>query len=314
MPDLYPPIEPFETGNLAVDARHTLYWEQSGAPNGVPILFLHGGPGAGCTAAHRRFFDPDYYRIVLFDQRGAGRSTPLGELVDNTTQHLIADIEALRRHLGIARWAVFGGSWGSTLALAYAQAHAAQCTALVLRGIFLGTAREVDWFLHGMANVFPDAHRDFIAALPQTTEAGLLADYYRCLTDDDLAVREAAAVAWSIYESRCSTLLPSEDAVDGAARLSLALPLARIEAHYFVNQMFLPDNALLDGIEAIRHIPATIVQGRYDIVCPARSAFVLADAWPEANLVVVPDAGHAAMEPGIRAGLVTATDRLRAKR
>jgi len=307
--DLYPPIAPYETGVLAVDPPHRLYWEQSGNPAGQPVVFLHGGPGAGASADHRRFFDPARYRIVIFDQRGAGRSTPLGELTDNTTAHLVADIERLRSRLGIERWVVFGGSWGSTLALAYAQAHPERARALVLRGIFLGRPAEIDWFLEGMRHVFPEQWRAFRDFLPVAERGDLLGNYHRRLIDPDPAVHLPAAQAWSRYEGACSTLLPNPQTLQHFSRDSLALGLARMEAHYFANRLFLAENQLLAGVDRIRHIPAVVVQGRYDMVCPAFSADDLRSAWPEAEYHFVADAGHSAMEPGTRRRLVGACDR-----
>jgi proline iminopeptidase len=309
--DLYPPIEPHAAGMLRLDGRHQMYWEESGNPRGVPVLFLHGGPGAGATPAHRRFFDPTYYRIVILDQRGAGRSLPHGEVVDNTTPLLVEDIEALRKHRGIDQWHVFGGSWGSTLALAYAEAYPAHVRALVLRGIFLCRKSEIDWFLYGIRNVFPEAWRAFSGFLPKAERADLLESYYRRLTDPDPSVHMPAARAWSIYEGACSTLLPSPETVTAFGEDRMALGLARIEAHYFRHDIFLPENSLLDNVGKIRRIPATIVQGRYDMVCPAVTADDLTRAWPEADYVIVPDAGHSAMEPGIRAALVTAMEKLK---
>ena len=309
--ELYPEIEPFATGELALDQRHVMYWEQCGAPAGVPVLLLHGGPGTGCSPAQRRFFDPAHYRAVLFDQRGAGRSRPQSETIDNTTPHLVADIERLRRHLGIERWLVFGGSWGSTLALAYAQAHPERCRALVLRGIFLGRAGEIDWFLHGMRQFMPEAWRRFVEFLPAAERDDLLAAYRRRLQDPDPAVHGPAAVEWSLYEGSCCTLLPSPETVSAFQEPAFALTLARLEAHYFANRLFLADNQLIDGVSRLRKIPSVIVQGRYDLVCPPASADDLARAWPEARLIMVPDAGHSAMEPGIRAQLVAALERFK---
>jgi proline iminopeptidase len=306
--DLFPRLEPYETGRLAPDNRHSLYWEQSGNPRGQPVVFLHGGPGAGASPDHRRFFDPRHYRIVIFDQRGAGRSTPLGELADNTTPHLIADIERLRERLGIARWQVFGGSWGSTLALAYAQAHPERTASLVLRGIFLCRPREIDWFLHGMGTFFPETWHRFVGLLSEAERGDLLASYHRRLTDPDPGVHLPAARAWSTYEGACSTLRPSPETVAAFGEDRMALGLARIEAHYFTHDIFLPENALLDGVGRLAGIPAVIVQGRYDMVCPIATADELHQAWPEADYVVVPDAGHSAMEPGIRRALVAATE------
>ena len=307
----FPEIEPYETGALAVDRRHSLYWEQSGRPDGVAVVFLHGGPGAGSSPTHRRFFDPAHYRIVVFDQRGAGRSTPAAEITDNTTPHLVADIEALRDHLGIARWIVFGGSWGSTLALAYAQAHPGRCLALVLRGIFLCRDCEIDWFLNGMGTIFPEHWRAFVEVLPEDERDALLVNYHRRLTDPDPAVHLPAARAWSVYEARCTTLRPSPETVAAFDSDSAALALARIEAHYFINHSFLADNALLENIDAIRAIPGVIVQGRYDIVCPPVTADALSRAWPKADTRMVDDAGHSAMEPGIRAELIGAMERFK---
>jgi proline iminopeptidase len=309
--DLFPPIEPYATGMLRLDRLHVMYWEQSGNPRGLPIVFLHGGPGAGATPTHRRFFDPQHYRIIVFDQRGAGRSTPLGAIADNTTQHLVGDLEQLREHLGVERWAVFGGSWGSTLALAYAQAHHAHCNGLVLRGIFLCRRAEVDWFLYGMRSIFPEAWRAFAGFLPEAERHDLLNFYYRRLTDPDPAAHMPAARAWSTYEGACSTLLPSPDTVAAFGEDRMALGLARIEAHYFLHNVIPPEHDLLNRIDRLRRIPGFIVQGRYDMVCPMVSADELARAWPEADFTVVPDAGHSAMEPGIRARLVAATEKLR---
>ncbi len=305
---LYPHIEAFETARLRLDDRHVMYWEQSGRADGVPALFLHGGPGAGAIPVHRRFFDPDFYRIVIHDQRGAGRSTPRGELADNTTDHLIADIERLREALGIDAWLLFGGSWGSTLALAYAETHPERCLGLILRGIFLGRAHEIDWFLHGMRTVFPEAWRDFVEILDDHERGDILAAYHRRLTDPDPEIRLPAAHAWSRYEGSCSTLLPSPETVAAFTEDSMAIGLASIEAHYFVNRLFLAPDALIDNIGRIRHLPGVIVQGRYDMVCPIATADDLHRAWPEADYVVVPDSGHSAMDPGIRAALVRATE------
>ena len=310
---LYPALSTFRSGRLALDARHTMYWEECGNPRGVPLVFLHGGPGGGIAPDHRRYYDPAFYRIVLYDQRGAGQSMPLGELTDNTTEHLVADLERLRSHLGIDRWLVFGGSWGSTLALAYAEAHPERVLALVLRGIFLARAWEIRWFMHEMSLVFPEAWRAFAHFLPEAERSDLLASYHRRLTDPDPAVHLPAAHAWSRYESSCSTLLPDPELVAHFDEDPVALAIARIEAHYFVHNLFLREGALLADIGRIAGIPCAIVQGRYDIVCPIRSADDLHRAWPEAQYVVVPDAGHSAREPGIARELVAATDRFRAR-
>jgi len=306
--DLYPFIEPRANGMLALTGRHRMYWEESGAASGIPVVFLHGGPGAGCTADHRRFFDPRFYRIILFDQRGAGRSTPSGEIEDNSTQLLLADMEQLRRHLRIDRWVVFGGSWGSTLALAYGAAHPDRCLAFVLRGVFLGTAEEIDWFLYGIRRFFPEAWRAFVRDIPEAEHGDLLEAYHRRLVHADPNVRLAAARAWSSYEAACSTLRPSGESAHHPAGHHSALNLARIEAHYFVNKVFLGAGDLLAGVDRIRHLPCSIVQGRYDMVCPIATADALARAWPQARYTVVPDAGHSAWEPGILAALVQALE------
>jgi len=309
--DLFPPIEPYATGMLKLDGLHTMYWEQSGNPHGIPVVFLHGGPGAGATPTHRRFFDPQAYRIIVFDQRGAGRSTPLGAVTDNTTRHLVADMERLRQHLGVERWAIFGGSWGSTLALAYAETNPSRCLGLVLRGIFLCRRSEVDWFLYGMRTVFPEAWRAFAGFVPESERGDLLTAYYRRLSAPELTVHLPAARAWSTYEGACSTLLPSPDTVAAFGEDRMALGLARIEAHYFLHNTVAPEQDLVAHIGRLRRVPAFIIQGRYDMVCPIVSADELARAWPEAEYIIVPDAGHSAMEPGIRARLVAATEKLR---
>ncbi|GAA4479240.1 prolyl aminopeptidase [Rhodococcus olei] len=313
----YPPIEPYRTGTLDVGDGQHIAWEESGNPDGKPAVFLHGGPGGGTTPDHRRFFDPAAYRIVLFDQRGCGRSTPHvadgADLSVNTTAHLVADIEALRAHLGVERWQVFGGSWGSTLALAYAQAHPERVTELVLRGIFLLRRSEIDWYYNGGASaIYPDRWEDFLAPVPESERGGdLVRAYHRLLHHPDPAVATAAAVAWSAWEGATSELLPKSEHVQRNSEERFALAFARIENHYFVNAGFLAENQLLDGIDAIAHIPAVIVQGRYDVVCPPTTAWALHRAWPSAQLHLVDDAGHAAVEPGITHHLIEATDRFR---
>jgi proline iminopeptidase len=311
--ELFPEIIPYDTGMMALDHPHRMYWELSGNPQGIPVLFLHGGPGAGATAGHRRFFDPAFYRIVIFDQRGAGRSEPLGELYANTTPHLVSDIEKLRAQLGVERWLVFGGSWGSTLALAYAEHHPERCAGLILRGIFLCRTSEIDWFLYGLKNIFPEPWNEFAGFLPAAERGNLLGSYYVRLTDPDPAVHLPAARVWSTYEGACSTLLPSPETVAHFGGDTVALGLARIEAHYFRHDIFLPKNFLLDNVERIRRIPAVIVQGRYDAVCPIVSADDLHRVWPEAEYIVIPDAGHSAWEPGICAELVAATESFKAR-
>ncbi|HVT50551.1 MAG TPA: prolyl aminopeptidase [Dongiaceae bacterium] len=314
--DLYPEIEPFDTGLLPLggpsgDGVHQMYYEQSGNPKGVPVVFLHGGPGAGANSTHRRFFDPGHYRIVIFDQRGSGRSKPLGEIRDNTTPLLVQDIETLRRHLKIDTWFVFGGSWGSTLAIAYAEAHPDRVRGLALRGIFLCRKSEIEWFLYGLRELAPEAWRAFSSHIPEAERGDLLKAYHKRLMDPNPTIHMPAAKAWSVYEGSCSTLLPSPETVRAFAGDVLALGLARMEAHYFINDIFLPEDHLLANVHKLRKIPTVIVQGRYDLVCPIRTADELHAAWPEAAYHVIPDAGHSAMEPGIRAALVGAMDRFK---
>ena len=309
--ELFPEISPYANGMLPLDNLHTMYWEQSGNETGVPVLFLHGGPGAGSSPAHRCFFDPAYYRIVIYDQRGAGRSTPLGETHNNTTPHLIDDIEVLRQYLGITEWLVFGGSWGSTLALAYSETYPARCLGLILRGIFLCRKSEIDWFLYGLKNFFPEAWHTFVSLLPSSERDNILAAYYRRLVHPEYVVHMPAALAWSVYEGSCSTLLASPETVAYFTNDVVAIGLARIEAHYFSHEIFLPKNSLLDNIKKIRSIPAVIIQGRYDAVCPIVSANDLHCVWPEAQYIVIADAGHSAWEPGIQTELIKATERFK---
>jgi proline iminopeptidase len=313
MKTLYDPIEPFDRGQLPVSSIHTLYYEQCGNPEGQPVVFLHGGPGGGLVPNYRRYFDPQSYRVVLFDQRGAGQSTPHAELEDNTTWHLVADIERLREHLGIESWMVFGGSWGSTLSLAYAQTHPQRARQLVLRGIFLCRPKEIAWFYQeGASVIFPDVWEEYLKVIPEAERQDMLMAYYRRLTSEDEAVRLEAARAWSIWEGSTSKLLPDPDLIEHFAEPHMALALARIECHYFMNNSFFEtDNYLIEQVGKIRHIPTVIVQGRYDVVCPMMSAWELHRAWPEAELRVIPDAGHSVSEPGIIDALVEATDRFR---
>ncbi len=308
---LYPPIEPYRTGRLKVSPVHELYFEESGNPKGKPVVFVHGGPGAGTDGKQRRFFDPDAYRIVLFDQRGAGKSTPHASLEDNTTWHLVQDMEQLREHLGIDTWQVFGGSWGSTLALAYAQKHPERVTELVLRGIFLLRKQEIDWFYQrGASALFPDAWEPYLAAIPEEERHDLVAAYYKRLTSPNAEVRKAAAKAWSIWEGFTSYLHMNPDTIARYGADEFADAFARIECHYFINKgFFRTDTQLLDDVPRIRHLPTVIVQGRYDVVCPMESAWALHRAWPEADFRVTPDAGHSAFEPGNTHALVEATDR-----
>ena len=310
---LYPEIEPFDSGTLPVSELHTLYYEQCGNPHGKPVVFLHGGPGAGCNPKCRRFFDPAVYRIVLFDQRGCGRSMPHAELRENTTWDLVADIERLREHLRIAQWQVFGGSWGSTLALAYAEAHPDRVTELVLRGIFMLRRAELEWFYQGGCDMlYPDAWEQYLAAIPEGEHGDLMQAYHRRLVSDDPAVRLAAARAWSVWEASTSFLQQNEAYIAASAGDEFALAFAGIENHYFVNGGFFErDDQLLRNADRLRDIPAVIVQGRHDVVCPMRSAWDLHRAWPQADLRIVPDAGHSAFEPGNVHELVNATDRFR---
>jgi proline iminopeptidase len=311
--DFYPPIKPYNKGFLRVSPLHELYYEESGNPNGKPVVFLHGGPGGGTDAKMRQFFNPKKYRIVLFDQRGSGKSKPAASLEDNTTWHLVADIETIREHLGIEKWQVFGGSWGSTLALAYAQKHPERCTELVLRGIFLLRKSELDWFYQdelGAASMFPDLWEDYLKPLSPEERKNCVASYYKRLTSDDRDTLLEAARAWSIWESALSYIKINLDYVRRANEAEFAAAFARIECHYFINGGFLDrPNQLLEDVVKIRHIPAIIVQGRFDVVCPARSAWDLKKAWPEAELRLVPDAGHSAFEPGTARELVKATDK-----
>jgi proline iminopeptidase len=307
---LYPPLEPYATGFLDVGAGHRLYYEESGNPNGKPVVFLHGGPGGGTSPAMRRFFDPEAYRIVLFDQRGCGHSTPHALLENNTTPDLVEDIERLRVELGVERWQVFGGSWGSTLALAYAQAHAERVTELVLRGIFTVRQQEYDWlYRFGTNQLFPDAWAALLAPVPEDERGDILSAYHRLLHSDEPDTRMAAAKAWSIYEGSTSQLIPSREVIDMFGSDHMAVSLAQIEVHYFVNNCFMDDGQLLRNMESIRHIPGVIVHGRYDVLCPPVNAFDLAAAWPEVDLRITPDAGHSAFEPGNVHELVLATDR-----
>ena len=308
---LFPAIEPYASGRLALDGLHDMYWEESGNPDGLPILFLHGGPGGGTSPRQRRFFDPAVWRIVVFDQRGAGRSTPFAEIRDNTTQALIADIERLREAREIDRWAVFGGSWGSTLTLAYAEAHPERCRGLIVRGIFLGERAEIEWFMSGLRLFSPRDWREFADAAGASESTGLLERYGRLLVDPNPETRLAAARTWARYETRSSSLLP--DPVQEAEGQAKALALARIEAHYFAHDCFLEPGQLLRDINRIRPLPGTIVQGRYDLVCPPYAAERLHDAWPEAEYIVVPDAGHSAFDAPNARELVAATDRLQTR-
>ncbi len=312
MMHLFPPIRPYRTGNLKVSTLHTIHFEECGNPRGKPIIFLHGGPGGGIDPIHRRYFDPRKWRIVLCDQRGCGKSTPHAELRENTTWHLVADIEKLRERLGIEKWVVFGGSWGSTLALAYTEAHPERAKGIVLRGIFLLRKKELDWFYQeGASYLFPDAWESFLKPIPQQERGSLMKAYYKRLTSRSRKTRLEAARAWSIWEATTSKLRIDPKIVRKFEKDRFAESFARIEAHYFVNKgFFRKESQLLDDARRIRRIPGVIVQGRYDVVCPMVSAWDLHRAWPEAKLIVVPDAGHSMSEPGIRQALLAETDRM----
>jgi proline iminopeptidase len=308
---LFPPIEPFTRGRLQVSDIHEIYFERCGNPKGKPVVVLHGGPGGGSSPTLRRFHDPAHYHIILFDQRGCGNSTPHACLTDNTTWHLVNDMEKLRLHLGIEAWHVFGGSWGSTLALAYAQTHPEKISALVLRGIFAIQDWEVRWlYQEGAGRLFPEAFDAFRSLIPLDERQDLVSAYHRRLHDPDETTRIRFARAWSQWEASCLTLLPNPERVTQFGEDRFATAFAAIECHYFVNKGFMTlDGALLDNMATIAHVPGTIVQGRYDVVTPPETAYELSKLWPKAELVMVPDAGHSAVEPGITDALIKATDR-----
>ena len=306
--DFYPEIESNKSGFITPDQIHQVYWEECGNPEGTPVIFVHGGPGVGSTAYDRRFFDPDLYRIILFDQRGSGRSTPLGETRNNHQDYLLSDIEMIREELGVEKWHVFGGSWGSTLGLYYAINHPERCISLTLRGIYLHRAEEIDYFINGMSLMFPEVQRDFESILNEDEKKDILESYYRRLNSGDEQVRMEAAKAWSIHEAACCTLLPNEEFLKSLTSDKVALSVARLENLYMRDNRFEPDNYLIENIDRIRQIPARIIQGRYDAVAPLKSADDLSQAWPEAEFIIVPDAGHSSHEPGIRHQLISATD------
>jgi proline iminopeptidase len=308
---LYPQIEPYRTGRLAVSALHDIYFEECGNPAGKPVLMVHGGPGGGSNATMRRYHDPERYRIILFDQRGCGRSTPHASLVDNTTWHLVADMEMLRVHLGIERWQLCGGSWGSTLALAYAETHPGRVTELILRGIFTLRRAELLWFYQeGCSWIFPDAFEAYVKPIPPAERGDMIAAYHKRLTGDDPVARLEAARAWSVWEGTTLSLRLDAERIAGFGNAEYALAFARIECHYFVNKGFFDrDDQLIADVTKIRHIPGVIIHGRYDVVTPLRTAWDLKQAWPEADLRIAPVAGHAMTEPGIIAEIVAASDR-----
>lgn len=308
---IFPAIEPYASGHIAASSVHSFYYEECGNPDGAPVVVLHGGPGSGCTPGQRRFFDPTHYRIVLFDQRGCNRSEPAGCTEDNTTQELVQDIERLRRHLAIDRWMVFGGSWGSTLALAYAATHPQRVQGLVLRGIFLARPCELNWFIYETRNVFPEAWEQFVSPLAQEERTDILTGYARRIFNNDVLLSVRAARHWNAFEAAIVSLLPASTPASAPPTDETILARARVQLHYLANNCFLLDTPLLDQVEKFRHIPAVIVQGRYDMVCPPRTAYELRQAWPEAGFHIVPDAGHAAFEPGTAAALIEATERFK---
>ncbi|MBB45423.1 MAG: prolyl aminopeptidase [Rhodospirillaceae bacterium] len=308
---LFPSILPNKSGYLKVSELHELYWEEVGNPDGVPVVFLHGGPGAGFAPIHRQFFDPTFYRIILFDQRGAGKSRPAAECKENTTDDLVNDLEVLRGFLGVDKWLIFGGSWGSTLALAYGEAHPDRCSGFILRGIFLGTQLEIDWFVNGMGIFFPEIKRKFLGFLSKTEREDPLSAFSSRLNDPDPKKRQEAAEVWSSYEESCSMLMPTNHKLSDSISPSQMLALARIEVHYFIHQNFLKPNVLLDEISVISDKPAFIIQGRYDVVCPIYSADKLANLWPKAQYQIIDAAGHSALEPGIKSALVNATEKMK---
>lgn len=314
MKELYPAIEPYDSGKLQVSNLHTIYFEQVGNPEGKPVVFLHGGPGGGIDPIYRQYFDPVQWRVVLFDQRGCGQSLPHAELRENTTWDLVNDIEKLRHHLNIKQWTVFGGSWGSTLSLAYSQTHSDACTGLILRGIFLLRQKELRWFYQeGTSYIFPEAWEAYLKPIPVEERKDLMAAYYKRLTDPDPTVRLAAARAWSIWEASTSKLFPDDNLRAKFSENQFADAFARIECHYFMNKGFLQsEDQLLQNCDRIRHLPTVIVQGRYDVVCPTVSVWELHQAFPEAELIIIPDAGHSMTESGIRSALIEATDRFAA--
>lgn len=307
---LYPDIKPYQEHRIDVQSPHQLYVEESGNPDGIPVVFIHGGPGAGTSHSHRRFFDPDKYRIILFDQRGCGRSTPHGCLEHNNTQALVSDMEVIREKLGVETWLLFGGSWGSTLALVYAQTHPQRVRAMILRGIFLCRQQELDWFYKdgGCNRLFPDYWEDLIKPVPEKLRNDLIPAYSTLLSSDNELQRMGAAKAWSGWEGRCATLRPNPDVVDQFTSPHMALSLALIEVHFFKHQAFLEHNQILRNMDRIHHIPGIIVHGRYDVICPLDNAYELHHAWPGSELHIIRDAGHSASEPGIVDALIKATN------
>ena len=309
--DLFPEIEPYSSGYLAVDEPHEIYWEQCGNPDGIPVIYLHGGPGGKCSPKSRRYFDPDHYRIILFDQRGAGRSTPAVCLENNSPQHLVNDIEQLREHLSIDSWHVFGGSWGSTLALLYACTHSEKIKSLVLRGIFLMEERDINWLYNDNKNIFPEAWEEFANYIPEDERDNLINAYYKRLTGEDKKEKYDAAMMWSLYESACASLIPNYETITTPEQLADAAAIASIECHFFKNHLIKSEQSILKKVDCFKHIPGVIVHGRYDMVCPIISAHRLHEKWPEADYVIVPDAGHSSSEPGIKSRLIEATENMK---
>lgn len=314
MRHLFPDIKPYKTHQINVDEPHVLYVEESGNSEGIPVLFVHGGPGAGCESYHRCFFDPNVYRIILFDQRGAGRSTPHAELEGNTTQHLVNDMEVIRETLDINRWVLFGGSWGSTLSLVYAETHSDRVMGLIVRGIFLTRQKEIDWFYQeGASRIFPDYWQDFIEPIPENERNNLLEAFYKRLTGANEIAQMQAAKVWSIWEGRTATLTANKNVIDHFGNAHTALSLARIECHYFMNDSFLEENQILNNVDKLQNIPGVIVQGRYDLICPLESAWALHQNWLNSELKIIVDAGHSATEAGTVDALVSATEEMAAK-
>lgn len=308
-PTVFPEIEPYDSGVLSLDDIHTMYWEQSGNPEGIPVLFLHGGPGGGCFPKHRQYFDPSDYRIILFDQRGAGRSTPLGETKNNTTPDLIQDIERLREHLGIDKWLIFGGSWGATLGLAYGQTHPSRCLGFILRGVYLCRQSELDWFLYGVRHIFPEAWQRFFEFIPEGERDDLLKAYHGRIHHPDPEVHLPAAQHFNRFGVTLLAMQPNEAEIEEMITQDFSLPLARIETHYFFNDMFLPENTLLDNMHKIQHLPAILIHGRYDVTCPPVSAYELHQKWPGSELHMLPLAGHSSSEGGMLEKIMWATER-----
>ena len=309
---LYPSIKPYAEHNLKVDDLHTIYIEECGEPEGIPVLFLHGGPGVGCSPTHRRFFDPKRYRIILFDQRGCGRSTPHICLINNTTQDIIADMEKIREYLNVKQWVLFGGSWGATLALLYSQVHQQRVSAMILRGVFLGRQEDLDWLFKagGVSKFFPDHWEKFLVHVPKESRHDLIKAYYDLLHGSDELLHMAVAKSWGLWEAECSTLEVNPDIEKQFTNPHFALGIAAIETHYFINKVFIEENQILNNMDKIAHIPGVIVHGRYDMVCPLDNSFVLNEAWPASRLEIIRHAGHAALEPAITNALIHATNEI----